>query len=268
MSDINDVTMMFIKHLLTVNEALMNENRQLKAELLILTSALKNKEECHSSLSQISEEPISLLKYQELKDDHEKQRVKNKQLKSKISELEVLIEEKDEVIKSKEEKIETRDDWIETRDDRIKSRDKELEKWEAKFSAIAWREIMKVLEEYIVLDVLGSASSIRKYKVYNLRQMRESDDKIVQDKFEESKWSDDKDLLDAIEHYTHVGDMVINDHNSSVYMLRKSILDCKEDNTLLNKVIELLEEFRKTYNKPFGQTPFLKLPLPGGRKNE
>ncbi len=130
---------------------------------------------------------------------------------------------------------------------------------ENKINTVTIREIMKSFENYIVLEVLGSIGSMRKNKIYTIKNLVNHKNKDIQQRFKDSRWYSKDELFELIEFYKEVGNDFI--HNSDInkdVFLKAIDTEDQNEKDLLIYIADELEVFCQKYRKQFGRGPLHK----------
>jgi len=148
---------------------------------------------------------------------------------------------------------------------KIQELEKKVEGVELKLFQINSREVVRAIENYIVLEVLGSKKKMIKNSIYTINDLQKTVD------YENSEWSKDKDgkvIYQIINYVKKIGDDLVHTGKLStpkekvIHQLKSTASDIQDDdetvhyNSVVDKMIKILEDGCKQWDKPFGRGPF------------
>eukprot|EP01080_Neovahlkampfia_damariscottae_P011851 gene11851-5180_t len=134
---------------------------------------------------------------------------------------------------------------------KIQELEKKVEDIELKLFQFDSREVVRAIENYIVLDVLGSKKKMIKNSVYTIKELQNTTD------YENSEWSKDKDgkiICQIISYVKKIGDDLVHTGKLStpkekvIRQLKSATSDIQDDdetvdyNSIVEKMIKILED--------------------------
>ena len=132
---------------------------------------------------------------------------------------------------------------------------------------ISLRETFRAVENYIVLEIIGSKREMKNNSLYTVKNLQKiaQEEKSIQSKIEGSRWNSDfSRLVQLIEFFKKTGDVLVHDKIPSKSELLKYLLDCEDstlddaDKSLVESLFIALDAFCKKEGQPFGKGPFFR----------
>jgi hypothetical protein len=121
------------------------------------------------------------------------------------------------------------------------------------FMQIDIREIFTSLEQHIVLDVMKSKNQMKLQKIYTIEKMKPT----IEFK-NNKKWNNNEseEIFDLILYYKEVGNKIFHNNNKDVII--EYLTSDDNDEELIKKTMNFLENYCKESKKTFGKSPFFK----------
>jgi regulator of replication initiation timing len=179
-----------------------------------------------------------------------------KQLKAKDVEISELISYRKSVDELQEENRKLKQENADLKQ-RIAVLEEKVVRLETTLCNIDVREAIRSLENYIVLDVLGSKTQMVNRNIYTISDLKKTEE------YQKSKWHQQKEnkIFNLINYFKKSGDIVI--HNGELKSnqeelaahMREHISDLgdEEYESVVEEMVLLLSTYCETYKKPFGR---------------
>lgn len=193
--------------------------------------------------------------------------VENRFLRTENQLLKSQLKLKDEEIVEILQRLNQLDDVVE--ENRILKEENEslrnrVEALERVIHRISVREAMRALENYIVLETLGSKNQMRSRKIYTAKQLSKKieEDSDIKDSLLNSQWKDNYNtVFDFIDYFKNLGDTIVHDGDITKDNLYHVLVDGEYEEHELESIrfmVDQLDIYCNDHNKPYGKGPLWK----------